>query len=1132
MGFSSNIRHGTRQGLTEIRRTRLLERLTREFCPGTLLLLTAGPGTGKTWLVDQLVRELGEPAVAIDLKRLGSDVVIFVQSIEKAFCRLWPDLCERHEHEQVSRQDFDALNVTNQLLDKLAVEGSSPGIMVIDNCHLIAGRTGWQDVVSIILDRLPSFLSLVLISRTSLELKQIPALKVQGRVTSLRDADVCFDRQESLQFLHENVPDLQDAFADKILDRVKGWPAALALISLDIRDRPGHIAMEAVVSGDLFDYLQYEVFSSLGPEMQTALCIASCIEPFDLELLRLFSPLVHPDEVCSLLTGMPFSDRAILASGKEHLRFSSLFSSFLKQISPAILGDDMLMGIHERAAEFFEQDGQIDRAVHHYVIMGRWHDVIRLILAHQRKWLETCLPQELIGWIDSIPGPLMRKFPRLYLIRGMAHLYLGQLLQAETALSDAFDCLRQGSNERMEAGCRLCEVLLLNGKAREAEELAAGLARQSKIFSRYRAEAMVFEAIALHQLCRFEECGKRWRQINRIAKSRFLPIDEATRCYLTAPKAAFYNLEKGEFEESEKILDHSITVFKRTDPRKRLAWTLVFKGVLKLELHQYAEALSWFREAEAVSRATNRSVHAMSMAFLAFALSESGNMEEAGRWLEHADEAKTSDPTLWVEVLCRLVEARLASESFNRASALQQAWNLASQRDMLLLQAFTGFTAFSIRRDLPDILQVMYLLQKVAASCRKWSVAHRGIRSLLYLNVVCEETESEENQADFSRAFECIRKKDQGFLLTADPYIDGLGLSLKALRQGIERDYLFDLWHAWGESGCDALVDLFHECTPDLKMRICAHWQKMGYRPALVHIPRAVKSLGTTRTAKRLKNMAEKLWKLPPEPLHVRLLGNFVLKRGNTVIADALWKRQTAKDLFKFLCLHADTVFTQEQLLDILWPETDPQKARSGLWSAVTAIRSALEPELTTRAKSRYILCINKTYRLSLPPGSTLDIRLFEHEAEKGFVFVREEDTARASIHLERALELYGDDLLPENLYSDWCAEERERLRLVFIRVLKNMGEIYFQRRDMDKCISAMYRVIGLDPWDEEAYLNLMKFYVLMGNDLKAVEIFRLCSRQLEEELGIGPNKKLQDLFERIMKRRSGRTSKKFLKNL
>ena len=1106
----------------EIERSRLLDHILPEFRPGNLLMLTAGPGTGKTFLIHQLLRRSNEKTAYIDLKKLSSDITVFVRRLERLFTELWTDIF----HDLQQKEGWQRIDQTSpeksvdSLLDELFISGDRPAVIALDGCEVLAERPSWAELIALLLKRFPPFVSIILSSTSPLKFPPLPTLRLQGKLLELTTGDLHFDRNEIHQFLAKNIPRLKNEYVGQIRQKVGGWPAGLSLLCFEFRKKGKMTPFNSISPDTLYDYLQCEVLDTLSIEDLRILCTATLLQSFDHALLKIFLPVTRK-RFTNLFSSFSFLlDRADNENEPEDKKVAHLYTDFFRSRAAFILGSRAEKNLHRKAARHFQKLGLTDRALTHLIALEDWPAAVKLILSDHQRWMTEKHYEQLSFWMDQLPQSRLARHPRLAVLQGQAHLYLGNLNKAVQVFRLAFENARPGSRDRLEAGCRLCEVLLIKGDLREGVDLAGNLVDSAPLISRFRAEAMMFQAIGLNLLCRLDECERLWRHISAIAHSKFLPLAKSARCYLMTPKAVFFNLERGEFEESERILDHSINVFRNSDPRKRLGWTLLFMGVLKLELHQYPEALTWFKEAEIVSGETNRSFHAGCTAFLSYVLAVLGHVEESRLWLERAEPLTAKDLSLWAPILCALVRVHLAEQPEETARDLNLAWNLASQRNMLLPMALTAYTAFAVRARIPRGGPAILFCARGADICRQRNVYHRESRIRLYLHLMQAESGEALELEQFTNAMTLISEKDLGFLLTDDRMMDGMTLAIQAIEMGIAPDFYLDLCRSWGTVAYEALVPLFIKSTLDLKIKIAAIWAHNHFRPALPYIEGAIPTVKRKKTVAKLDHMIQQLHESPPEPLHIQLFGPFTLVRGEKTIPEKAWKRVKAREMFKMLCLYPESTFTLEQLADIFWPESSPDKAKANLWSAVSAFRSAIEPELSARAKSSYLQGSGQTYKLQLPAGSTIDTILFEEKAKKGFQYKKNGDNARALLYFEFAVKLYRDELLPEDLYAPWSEEPREQLGALHTRVLRSMAAIYFERRDLDQCIKVYMKIITLDVWDEDSYFALMQCYVLQGKDLKAIKVFRRCEDVLQREFEVSPNQELQALQQRIIQRR------------
>ena len=163
----------------------------------------------------------------------------------------------------------------------------------------------------------------------------------------------------------------------------------------------------------------------------------------------------------------------------------------------------------------------------------------------------------------------------------------------------------------------------------------------------------------------------------------------------------------------------------------------------------------------------------------------------------------------------------------------------------------------------------------------------------------------------------------------------------------------------------------------------------------------------------------------------VTLLGGFAAEVDGTPVPDSAWRLRKAKELVKLLALADGHHLHREQAMDALWPDRDLTAAANNLNQAVHAARRALGAEAIGLQDGLLRLDVD------------LDVEAFEAAATDA----RRDRTAAAC---ERALSLYGGELLPENRYDDWAELERGRLATIYEeleRILDDLGVVPGRRR-------------------------------------------------------------------------------------
>src|SRR5260370_2146317 len=155
----------------------------------------------------------------------------------------------------------------------------------------------------------------------------------------------------------------------------------------------------------------------------------------------------------------------------------------------------------------------------------------------------------------------------------------------------------------------------------------------------------------------------------------------------------------------------------------------------------------------------------------------------------------------------------------------------------------------------------------------------------------------------------------------------------------------------------------------------------------------------------------------------VELLGQFRVTVDGRTVSAGDWRRARSVALVKLLALAPSYRIHREQAMDALWPELSPDAAAGNLRKAMHYARRALGAHDVIRLDGEV---------LALAPDAELmvDAVLFESDAQAA---LRADDASAC----QRAAERYGGELLPDDRYTEWSEKPRERLRQLYVRVLK-----------------------------------------------------------------------------------------------
>lgn len=245
--------------------------------------------------------------------------------------------------------------------------------------------------------------------------------------------------------------------------------------------------------------------------------------------------------------------------------------------------------------------------------------------------------------------------------------------------------------------------------------------------------------------------------------------------------------------------------------------------------------------------------------------------------------------------------------------------------------------------------------------------------------------------------------------------------------------------------------------------------------------------------------------------MNVRLFGGMEVSIGGVPLGPDAFRKQRARTLLAVLVLHRGKEVPRRELLDIMWPASDWDRAVSNFYSLWSVLRKALSDE---EGNCPYLV----RHRSSCMVDSRLvtsDVDEFE-ELYRRLVFDAPDPRAWMGV-FERLSSGFLCDLIPsesDNLYIEGMREK-------------------YRTRTVDACITAAMRLCDIQEpqvalWfahaafevrgaGEDAYYALMRAQMMAGRRTSAMETYFSCLRFMGDELGMGPSERMVRLYDELL---------------
>ena len=643
-----------------VSRPALFERLSRA---ARVTKLSAPAGSGKTHLLRSWIGETGlaENTAWVSVEREERDAQRFWLSVLDALRDTEAGASVVREMCAVPDLDLCALAENLASLE-------NPVWLVIDGLHELRSGDALRQLELFLLCA-PARLRVVLSSRHELRLG-LHRLRLEGALTEIRSADLCFSRDEASELLASSGVELSESALGALLERTEGWAAGLRLAALSLAGHPDPERFAVEFSGSertVADYLLAEVLDRQPPEVRRLLLRTSVLDQVN-------------GSLADRLTGQPGAERMLheleesgafvvaLDARRSWFRYHRLFAELL-QLELRRTEPDAPTNLHRAAARWLAEHGDPVDGARHARAAGDWSFAARIVSDH---WFGLEL-----GGQASPAEEVLAGFPPAAVAS-----------DAELAAVTAADQLRRGAFQEAERYCSLACHALASVPTERCWRLKPLLVRLRLLVARTNDELSAAIAEARKLLGIAEPAGD-------------APSLDPERRALTLITLGSAELRAGEVRDAERHLEEGILLAQRIDrPYLEifgLGWSAqlaslrsttlaVERATLAIEL---ARQLGWSEEP----------IVAPAYATLAAAMVWQGRLEEARSVLERADwKVRSVGPAAgmvqYARGLLELARGRHqdAVDAFGTAK-LQDASRvtlLASRTDGFLLQTLVA----------------------------------------------------------------------------------------------------------------------------------------------------------------------------------------------------------------------------------------------------------------------------------------------------------------------------------------------------------------------------------------------------------------------------------------------------------
>lgn len=232
---------------------------------------------------------------------------------------------------------------------------------------------------------------------------------------------------------------------------------------------------------------------------------------------------------------------------------------------------------------------------------------------------------------------------------------------------------------------------------------------------------------------------------------------------------------------------------------------------------------------------------------------------------------------------------------------------------------------------------------------------------------------------------------------------------------------------------------------------------------------------------------------------------------------------EKARALLAFLAIESSRPHLRAELSAMFWPDLSEKKAAHNLSQNLLRLRQALR-EKEDPARPSFLVVTPQGVQFNSYSDCQLDVARFRELLNRCHQHHHPEAASCGVCHqwLGQAADLYRGNLLaglfvPDSVaFEEWRLVQQEELHRQALETLRRLAAYYERRGNFEQVQEYARRQIALEPWHEEAHLQLMRALAQSGGTSAALRQYETYQRTLAEEFGIKPAAEVTAFYEQI----------------
>lgn len=231
-------------------------------------------------------------------------------------------------------------------------------------------------------------------------------------------------------------------------------------------------------------------------------------------------------------------------------------------------------------------------------------------------------------------------------------------------------------------------------------------------------------------------------------------------------------------------------------------------------------------------------------------------------------------------------------------------------------------------------------------------------------------------------------------------------------------------------------------------------------------------------------------------------LGRFLIKCNNIEKTVDEWTSEKALKMFKYFILNRNKEIYNEELIEVFWPEIDPETGKKRLYNTIYLLRKNIGIK---------DIVLNKTssYKFNNKYSCWTDWEQFNK--------IYSDLNNNLNLNkLKKALDLYRGDLFPGLRYEDWVEDIRTNLKEKYLEIIYQLSKRLYEKGVFIEALIYLKKGISEEIYREDYYDLAMKILAETGRAHEALTVFEKYLKLIKNDLDIEPGIDIVNTYRKI----------------